>query len=167
VSAARDLQAEQDHAEFAAWMEAQGYRLDATYMQGDMADAFAAGMQAERDLASGVNDPAYGTLRARITRLAETWEHHPELTEQGQVMRELGQVLRDELHHASDAAQEADGERVADHPDDCRCIGCQNARRDAEADEDGGNLDDAGTLDEDPEDDPWDNSGRPATQDIL
>jgi hypothetical protein len=46
----RDLQAEQDHAEFIGWFAAQGYRDGATYLQGDMADAFAAGMQAQRDL---------------------------------------------------------------------------------------------------------------------
>ncbi len=55
---------------------------------------------------------------------------------------------------------------IADHPDDCRCTGCKDALRAAQADDDG-SLEDAGTLDEDPEDDPWDASGRPATQDIL
>lgn len=97
--AARDLRAEEVSREFAGWFEAQGYRLDATFMEGDMADAFTAGMQAERDLATVTGD---GTLRTRITRLAGAWEAHPQLTEEGQLLRELGEILRDELHHASD-----------------------------------------------------------------
>jgi hypothetical protein len=45
----RDLQAEQDHAEWHGWMDAQGYDFaDDSYQ----AEAFAAGMQAERDLAA-------------------------------------------------------------------------------------------------------------------
>jgi hypothetical protein len=47
-------QAEQDHAEFTGWMEAQGYNPDPDMVcgGGDMADAFAAGMQAARELAA-------------------------------------------------------------------------------------------------------------------
>jgi hypothetical protein len=43
------------------------------------------------------------------------------------------------------------GERVADHPDDCRCVGCEDARRDARAEdaEDEEFLHDAATLDSD------------------
>jgi hypothetical protein len=49
TGAARDLQAEQDHAEWHGWMDAQGYDFaDDSYQ----AEAFAAGMQAERDLAA-------------------------------------------------------------------------------------------------------------------
>jgi hypothetical protein len=48
----RDLQAEQDYAEFTGWLEAQGYNPDPDMVcgGGDMRDAFFAGMQAARDL---------------------------------------------------------------------------------------------------------------------
>jgi len=103
----RDLRAEQDHAEWLGWAEANGYgnEYERDFGHDDMRDAFTAGMEAVRMLA-GVNDPAYGTLRARITRLAETWEGHAELTEEGQILRDLGQVLRDELGRAGDTVQE-------------------------------------------------------------
>lgn len=46
-------QAEQEHAEFAGWMEAQGYPSpEDRYDGSEMAEAFAAGMQAQRDLAA-------------------------------------------------------------------------------------------------------------------
>jgi hypothetical protein len=49
TGAARDLRAEQDHAEWHGWMDAQGYDFaDDSYQ----AEAFAAGMHAERDLAA-------------------------------------------------------------------------------------------------------------------
>lgn len=92
----RDHQAEQDHAEWHGWMDAQGYDFaDDSYQ----AEAFAAGMQAERDLAAATGD---GTLRTRIARLAETWEGNPELSTEGALLRDLAEILRDELHHASD-----------------------------------------------------------------
>jgi hypothetical protein len=48
---ARDLAAEEAHAEFTGWMEAQGYPSpDDRYDGDEMAGAFAAGMQAGRDL---------------------------------------------------------------------------------------------------------------------
>lgn len=53
--------------------------------------------EAARDLATGD-----GTLRSRITRLAEAWEANSKLPEEGQLLRDLGQVLRDELSYASD-----------------------------------------------------------------
>jgi hypothetical protein len=96
---ARDLQAERDSAEFAGWAEAQGYGDDELYSFAEMEETFMAGMQAARDLAAVTG---YGTLAERVTRLAETWENHPQLTEEGQLLRELGEILRDELHHASD-----------------------------------------------------------------
>jgi hypothetical protein len=48
----RDLQAEQDHAEFTGWLEAQGYNPDPDMVCGGdwRRDAFFAGMQAARDL---------------------------------------------------------------------------------------------------------------------
>lgn len=49
----RDPQAEQDHAEFAGWMDAQGHPNEDGYDEygfGDMRDAFTAGAQAARDL---------------------------------------------------------------------------------------------------------------------
>ena len=47
----RDRHAEQDHAEFARWYEAQGYgKPDEEFGAGEMADVFTAGMQAQRDL---------------------------------------------------------------------------------------------------------------------
>lgn len=52
---ARDHQDEQGHAEFTGWMEAQGNPTGdvyAEYGQDDMAEAFAAGMRAARDLAA-------------------------------------------------------------------------------------------------------------------
>jgi hypothetical protein len=50
----RDLQAEQDHAEWRGWMKAQGYAFDDDSYQ---AEAFAAGMEAQRDL-DGRDEPA-------------------------------------------------------------------------------------------------------------
>jgi hypothetical protein len=47
---ARDFQAEQEHAEWSGWMEAQGFPRHEGYAGGDMFDAFKAGMQAQRDL---------------------------------------------------------------------------------------------------------------------
>jgi hypothetical protein len=43
----RDVPAEQDYAEWRGWMEAQNYHFDDDSYQ---AEAFAAGMQAQRDL---------------------------------------------------------------------------------------------------------------------
>jgi hypothetical protein len=114
----RDHQAEQDHAEWLGWAEANGYgnEHERDFGHDDMRDAFQAGMQGARDLAAA-GTGGDGTLRTRITRLAETWESHPELTEEGQLLRELGEILRDELHHASDReaqpAAESPGLRAA------------------------------------------------------
>jgi hypothetical protein len=52
---ARDLEAEQEHAEWTGWMDAQGYATSQRqgsegYGGGDMFDAFKGGMQATRDL---------------------------------------------------------------------------------------------------------------------
>jgi hypothetical protein len=58
VSAERDLAAEQGHAEFTGWMEAQGHPYGdgyAEYGRPDMAEAFAAGMRAARDLAAATD----------------------------------------------------------------------------------------------------------------
>lgn len=64
VMAERDPQAEQDHAEWRGWMEAQGYQFDDDSYQ---AEAFAAGMQAQRDLdaAAGpqTSPPGKATIR--------------------------------------------------------------------------------------------------------
>jgi hypothetical protein len=49
----RDLRAEEMHAEWHGWMAAQGY--DITDDDRALAEAFAAGMQAERDLAAAMN----------------------------------------------------------------------------------------------------------------
>jgi hypothetical protein len=146
--APRDLRAEQVRREFAGWFEAQGYPSPEDRYDGEeMAEAFGGGMQAERDLTATVGD---GTLRTRITRLADTWEHNPELTEEGHLLRELAEILRDELHHASDAPQEPPGDSVAGHPDDCRCGGCEDARAAAiEAEEDDEFARDAASLDSD------------------
>lgn len=49
----RDLQGEREYAEFTGWMEAQGYPVEDCYPEhgsGDTAEAFYAGMQAQRDL---------------------------------------------------------------------------------------------------------------------
>lgn len=100
--AARDLRAEEAKSEFDGWFAAQGNDPGddyAEYGSGDMAESFAAGMQAERDLTAVTGD---GTLRTRITHLAATWEGNGKLTEEGALLRDLGQILRDELHHASD-----------------------------------------------------------------
>lgn len=49
----RDLAAEETHAEWLGWAEANGYRNElAAYGYDDVRDAFTAGMQAERDLAA-------------------------------------------------------------------------------------------------------------------
>lgn len=100
--AARDLRTEEAKSEFDGWFAAQGNDPGddyAEYGSGDMAESFAAGMQAERDLTAVTGD---GTLRTRITHLAATWEGNGKLTEEGALLRDLGQILRDELAHASD-----------------------------------------------------------------
>lgn len=64
---ARDLQGEQDHAEFTGWWEAQGYDADhaQTFYGADvMAETFLAGMQAARDLAAQDAQPAPGLAAA-------------------------------------------------------------------------------------------------------
>lgn len=48
----RDLASEETAREFTGWLEAQGQDRYEEFARGDMADAFAAGMQAERDLAA-------------------------------------------------------------------------------------------------------------------
>jgi hypothetical protein len=72
AAAQRDYAAEQDHAEWRGWAEAQGYAVDDGYVEfdnGDMRDAFTAGMQAARDL-----DAAAKTAeRARIKGLFDQW----------------------------------------------------------------------------------------------
>jgi hypothetical protein len=60
---ARDLLAEQEHAEWTGWMDAQGYATSQRqgsegYGGGDMFDAFKAGMQAARDLDAAQEQPA-------------------------------------------------------------------------------------------------------------
>lgn len=64
MTAERDHQAEQDHAEFAGWFEAQGYTTGA-FESDSMAEAFTAGMQAARDLA-GVAGPKPAPSRAEL-----------------------------------------------------------------------------------------------------
>jgi hypothetical protein len=100
----RDLQAEQDHAEWLGWAEANGYgnEYERDFGYDDMRDAFRAGMQGARDLAAATAG-GDGTLRTRVTRLAETWEGNPELSTEGALLRDLAEILRDELAHASDA----------------------------------------------------------------
>jgi hypothetical protein len=50
MSGERDPEAEQDHAEFTGWFEAQGYNSREHFDEDFMAEAFTAGMQAQRDL---------------------------------------------------------------------------------------------------------------------
>jgi hypothetical protein len=67
--AGRDPQAEQDHAEFTGWWEAQGYDADhaQTFYGADvMAETFLAGMQAQRDLVAAQEPRAApGKIAAR------------------------------------------------------------------------------------------------------
>lgn len=90
--AARDLPAEGTAREFAGWAEAQGYPGDTgdrpEYAIGDMAEAFAAGMQAARDLAAP-EPHAAGELAAV-------------LAESRRYRNALGQVAR---HSDDDIAQ--------------------------------------------------------------
>jgi hypothetical protein len=67
VTAERDYAAERDHAEWLGWAEAQGYATDDGYVEfdsGDMRDAFAAGMQAQRDLDAATKPAASGLGKA-------------------------------------------------------------------------------------------------------
>lgn len=101
----RDLRAELVHREFTGWIDAQSWPLVSgpeVYTIDQMAEAFTAGMDAQRDLTAATG---YGTLAERITRLAEAWGGVLEVTERGQLLRDLGQVLRDELGYASDKPQ--------------------------------------------------------------
>lgn len=99
----RERQSERDHAEWLGWAEAQGIDPEGTdyaeYGADGLHEAFLAGMRAQRDLDAVTGN---GTLRARITSLAETWEGNPELTAEGALMRDLAEILRDELAFASD-----------------------------------------------------------------
>lgn len=66
----RDLQAEQDHAEFTGWAEAQSYDESFDFNLEDMRDAFTAGMQAARDLADAAEPkPAPDLAESRGYRL--------------------------------------------------------------------------------------------------
>lgn len=99
---ARDPQAEREHAEWTGWYDGERDTDEADAS----CEAFTAGMQAQRDLTAATGD---GTLRTRITRLAKAWSAVHLLTEQGQQLRDLGQILHDELAYASDKPKPAPG----------------------------------------------------------
>jgi hypothetical protein len=92
----RDLQAEQGHAEFTGWAEAQGYVSEyAAYGRDNLAEAFAAGMQSARDLAA-VAEPRPApelaaamretrVIRERVTAVAEGLESRAEVNRPSKV----------------------------------------------------------------------------------
>jgi hypothetical protein len=73
---ARDLQAEEVTREFAGWAEAQGYDDSELYSFAEMDEAFAAGMQAARDLDAAQERPArFGATGGPQLRLALCGDH--------------------------------------------------------------------------------------------
>lgn len=70
---ARDLAAEEAAREFAGWAEAQGYDDSELYSFAEMDEAFAAGMQAARDLAAHVAGPSAGPAAPHHFECAVFW----------------------------------------------------------------------------------------------
>lgn len=67
----RDLRAEETHAEWTGWAEANGHRNEyAAYGYDDMREAFTAGMQAEWDLAAAANTAGPEGVLVTATMLA-------------------------------------------------------------------------------------------------
>lgn len=109
MTAQRDLAAERDHAEFAGWMEAQGYRQGRAYCYSDMGDAFTAGMEAARALAvaapaapqsvPGLVDPA-----AHEADIASLTDQRNRVSATADQLRAQVRNLRDALERCRDAA---------------------------------------------------------------
>jgi hypothetical protein len=104
---ARDLQAEQDRAEFTGWFEAQGYPSPEDRYDGDeMGEAFAAGMQAARDNGDWfeVGDADAGTIEQQTA---------PELAEAMAESRERFAVIADMLAAFTDSKSDGYRARVS------------------------------------------------------
>jgi len=102
---ARDLTAEEITREFAGWSEAQGYDDSELYSFAEMDEAFAAGMQAARDLGAQQPRPAPGhmmVMRGTIAiREAEIELLNRKLAEEKRIHRELLEAV---LRHADNEA---------------------------------------------------------------
>lgn len=67
----RDARAELDYAEFAGWMEAQGWHDGEAFDFGDLRDAFGAGMRAARDRGATSHPAELAAAMAETRRLRE------------------------------------------------------------------------------------------------
>lgn len=83
--------------EFAGWFEAQGYR-DGHFEDGDMADAFAGGMQAARDIAAvSAFAPGTGLYLAAIARLCAALRDIKDSHDPGTAAHDMAHTALDDV----------------------------------------------------------------------
>jgi hypothetical protein len=108
----RDQQAEQDHARFTGWMESRSYSTHPDDCDG-MAEAFTAGMQAQRDLDAAAIESEIASLADQRNRVSDTAD---QLRAQARHLRDALERCRDAVDRSPAAAYAIAMQALASNP---------------------------------------------------